>query len=795
MTLLLLIGCSKVDDHIDTVIKEKPTENSTMIPIIVQEDYDLKESVAYTIIDSTLMEFSQPSIYIPNDHESIVFFLDENLEEVLAIVGTDSSSSEIIVNAENVAIAVLDILPAMQVFKGNRKKDLLHSFKNDNLYSSLHSKIDSYLKTGESVYSTDEDYINLLNKINDWVTAQVMLELRTVEDSNKPLKRVNNSDRSDIKSYLIKDEDLLRNVEHSYIHVSLTSGSTGEEEYSFLMNPNPFILAHTELPLANFNDDCYEIKITQESDKAFEKNRDAFFLSLLNFIISELTGGSMDKLPTECVTRMMGAVSEELVRTGILNNLQLEEMPYQTPSTFNELSIGDIVSAAGAGLITAYKEPSCLKKAVSFRSVSIFILRKANLFSHLVDAGLKIAGAIEIAAYAQALLPGMRIAEVSATMQIYQGRLITGCVELNSIPESVKSTYSTGVEINPKIKMKIISSYDTIDLEGFPISWTALENNGIVNPLTSVTNSEGEATTTWKLPEVNGEYQLEAKLVDREGDHLKGSPGVFTTIVDPKYSQRLFSVVYEMSVVKLVELDIDNFSRIGTIATFDYMLNGSTCNEETSHIYFKRDNSAEIIEVNVNTGAVTTRDNGNNYGIPLILNGRFFTGVYEDGVVKLIELDKNNFSRIKTVATFDYYFGGSAFREETNEIYAKRSNSSEFIKININTGAVATYNVPGNYDAPLLFNNRLFSQVYEDGVVKLVELSMSDFSRIGTVATFHYMLSGGAFNEDTNEIYFKRQNSYEFVKININTGELTSYNIPGDFGVPLIYKVLLQSEN
>ncbi|MFN1835130.1 hypothetical protein AB2B38_007710 [Balneola sp. MJW-20] len=185
------------------------------------------------------------------------------------------------------------------------------------------------------------------------------------------------------------------------------------------------------------------------------------------------------------------------------------------------------------------------------------------------------------------------------------------------------------------------------------------------------------------------------------GDNANYNSAIFSNSTG-----RFFTIEYDGSNY-LTELDPSDFSKIKRIAAIESIGEKVAINEQTNEIIAKRDNNYGFIKINFETGEVQTFDPGDNanYSSAIFSNatGRFFTIEY-DGSSYLTELDPNDFSKIKRIATIEEIGGNIAIDEQTNEIIAKRENNYGFIKINFETGEVQTFD-PGdnaNYDSVIL---------------------------------------------------------------------------------------------
>jgi hypothetical protein len=193
--LILLMGCSKDDENIDIPTQQPLPEGARMVTIAVDESYDLKETMALSVTGSSQMTGETNKISIPDSFESATFFLKKGTEEVLAVVKTNPSSSTITVNANTVAQALMNLIPAYH----SLSEPLKDKFENDapvvKVYQDFVVTIDKLLKNGESVYSSDPEYIDQLVELDNFITATYLV----ITEENRSSSNADSESKEQVK--------------------------------------------------------------------------------------------------------------------------------------------------------------------------------------------------------------------------------------------------------------------------------------------------------------------------------------------------------------------------------------------------------------------------------------------------------------------------------------------------------------------------------------------------------------------------------------------------------------------
>ncbi len=189
-------------------------------------------------------------------------------------------------------------------------------------------------------------------------------------------------------------------------------------------------------------------------------------------------------------------------------------------------------------LLEVLKSGDCSPIANKF-VIAKFVASKANLYGNLYTAAKFAQEATFAMPYLIALTP-LRLKPLKEDLQIYEGKLVEACVKVVKGVE-LKTSYPEGEKITVKIRLDTLSQYQAWKKSGFKVLWELRPTDGELSLASSETSSDGTASVVWTLPKISNVLViLEAKLIDKERDHLIGSPLNFqvkvesNTITDPR---------------------------------------------------------------------------------------------------------------------------------------------------------------------------------------------------------------------------------------------------------------------
>jgi hypothetical protein len=196
------------------------------------------------------------------------------------------------------------------------------------------------------------------------------------------------------------------------------------------------------------------------------------------------------------------------------------------------LTAWDLVDRTGEAVWNGFETGANQKNCLNFitpQKIMLALGQQSAVALKAVQAINIARKSIEITGY---LYPFVDPIEINEIIQLYDGKLKELCVEVVK-DGNLNEEYGPGQIIYPGIKLSPQSPpYAEWIKSGFKVKWVVEAGNGSVNLPESNTDSEGKGTVAWTLPENrSGEVKLKAEILDKEGDHLTGSPIEFKTIV------------------------------------------------------------------------------------------------------------------------------------------------------------------------------------------------------------------------------------------------------------------------
>lgn len=513
---LVLLSCDPSESE-DPVIKKPQPIGSKEISLIIDSGYDFNGYKAYTIIDSASLKNPDEKLYAPKGLNSSIFFKDPISGEIVAQINIDTLNSAYTVNKETVSRSLLSLVPNYSALSSEQKNQFGKDSNSAQLFSEFALIVDSILKNGDPIYSTNDEFINKLVELNE-----LILEIYFKEYQYDARLLVGIDDFS---SWLPDNGEVtISNLRESFVSAELTSLGNSDT-YKKVLNPGEDF----KLSAMGVKDNCYKVNINQSNLEAKQKNQVALATNVISMFFDQVFGVIKGEGRNDCIGTIAGSVITD-VTTGVLD-----------VSTFGISSVLTSIASIGKNaILTGATSGSCQKYALNSAIISKALLSQLNVFSKFVSVAKNAYSVIQMTPFVISLTPlSVNISEV---MQLYDGKLIQACVE-GTNASTFKEIYDAGSKIYPIVKMVPKSEYGQWNKAGFEVEWKATSPNGTVNLPSSSSNSNGEATVEWTLPtNFSGEVQLIAEIKDEEKDHLFGSPVSFkikiaesqNSITDPR---------------------------------------------------------------------------------------------------------------------------------------------------------------------------------------------------------------------------------------------------------------------
>jgi hypothetical protein len=531
--LLLTVACDKPEgpDVNPVPGKKELPDGSRKVTIEVDKKYDLNNTKAYGIYDSLAMNATAADKYmaVKNGSGDLVVFIDNKTSKILAVATLDSVGTQLNVNAKTVTAAIHDLIPAYLSLSKSKKADFEATAQSIPEYNALVSIVDQLLTNKEGIYSTNPAYVEQLRKVNRVILAKYS------NDNDHKGERF--ASVEEMPAWLKKGEaPQVINQVYSHVDAIITPIHTGAGRPVITVPIEPRTLFYndptakdiTKLPIA---DGYYNLKLTQKTKRAEDANERELASRVVGLFMGQIFGLIKGQSVAECQAALVGSVISTITSAA-----------FNPPTSWKDGS--KLVLDIGAkAIITFGTDDKCQKVFVSGAVLTKIVADKVNVWANLINGALVAKDIAELGPWALALWPSF---EFDKDMQVYQSKVIPGCVSFQAIPGSVLKEYKGGEKARPAVEAKIISSYDQIELWDiiFNTKWTVDEGHGTVTSKDTPTNHEGKTANTWTLPTKPGVYTLKAEVKDSKQDQqLIGSPIQFTTKVGCEYDKRESEVV------------------------------------------------------------------------------------------------------------------------------------------------------------------------------------------------------------------------------------------------------------
>lgn len=305
---ILVVSCVDQQDEITQLDNVIP-EGSREVKINVAPSFDLSNTIAYGMYDTLVMNSSSGSLAVPIGAKDIVYFVDKDSKKILAAASLKSSENEIAINAETVTAALHDILPSYLRLSAEDKLKFSESATNSSEYKKLVSTVDQIMKSGESIFKANSEYVADLRAVSNYISENF-----STSKGNKVASRTTTQDLR----YWIKSGAPLRIANQSFTYVNAVfTPENGGPASSYLLNPRPITFDYSQESIREFNkpDGYYTLKLTQRMDEARAKNEYGFANNLLNMSLGENYWNMVDGDGGEgCFQGMMDYIEEDMNR-------------------------------------------------------------------------------------------------------------------------------------------------------------------------------------------------------------------------------------------------------------------------------------------------------------------------------------------------------------------------------------------------------------------------------------------------------------------------------------------------
>jgi uncharacterized protein (TIGR02145 family) len=514
-SFLSLIACNTIEPY-DPVVNKPQPEDSEQINLILDKSLDFKNYLAHTSVDSIGLVNSREKLFRPEGTSSGVIFTDKSSGEIMAFVLVDSAATEVSVNLESITTAVVTFAPMYSALTSKQKTELLQKIKSENSFIQLKSVVGEILSKKEPIFSDRPEFIDRLIDVNSFIKGTYFPGSR-LESS-----RVNLGSEKFPDFVKSTNGITVVNQVFSYIFVSFTPRSGGNPinkslDPSSLEDLSQGKVTGNELAL---KDDCYTVEINQTNNDVVQKNTLKLGSILTSSLMEAVIGiGIKGCLPSFTATTAT-KIGEYLAFSGNISGNK----------TALQMLTG-VTKVVAEELLSVLKSGDCSPIANKF-AIARFVASKANLYGNLYTAAKFAQEATYAMPYLIAVTP-LRLKPLKEDLQLYEGKLVEACVKVVKGVD-LKSEYPEGEQLIVKIRLDTLSQYATWKKSGFKVLWDLRPTDGELSLASSETSSDGTASVVWTLPKVSNVLViLEAKLRDKESDHLIGSPLNFQVKVEP----------------------------------------------------------------------------------------------------------------------------------------------------------------------------------------------------------------------------------------------------------------------
>ncbi|MFD3002634.1 hypothetical protein ACFS7Z_19845 [Pontibacter toksunensis] len=522
--LLTITSCS---DPVEPSVKPTPPQVEKVIPpgsrkvtIKVDSKYNFNNVNGYSFTDSTSIN-SDPSLIVPNNGATMLYFTDKASGNLLATVRVDSSMAEVEVNATSVSISLFELIPTYGELTPNQQREFEANAITTDAFKSLVAVVDGLLQNRSQIYSTDPKFVKSLSDLNKIIITSYLA------DSQEGGRIRQGPNPGDPATWILQDENVIDNQVHSYVDVLLISDNKSKSG-NFIMGPRPFKPGfHERKGLSNNDDGYYELRLTQNTNDAELKNGVAATEKVLSIVL----GAALDKY-----LKANGAgCREEIVnKVGIaLNGILIQAKT--TPTGADEVQEAMFDAAFGIS-----KDVLTSEKCIAGIAVTAFIARAIAFKAHWVTTTIIVlwntSDVVQVSNLIEAFLLPI---EHTVSIQLHHGAIIPG--QFTMLPAiELKEEYKAEEQVPIQVSLKELTK-GTIPFENrlLSVNWIVEEGNGKITNQTktitidertgSVDGEEWFGSALWTLPSSSGTFKASVEILDKNKKHIEGSPIVFTT--------------------------------------------------------------------------------------------------------------------------------------------------------------------------------------------------------------------------------------------------------------------------
>jgi len=507
---LMVFSCvdSQEEDFLlDAGTKAIPA-GSREVKINLDSKYDLTNTIAFSIYDTMAMNVKNRTLAVPHGASDMVMFVDKNTDKVLAVVALKANETQLNVNAETVAAALHDVIPAYATLSVGDRQRFDESAPSAPAYRSLVSTVDRLLSSKAGIYSADSELVSNIRAMNSYITSN-FAESKSGADANLRISY-------NMKDWITSGQSAeINNRSYGYVEAKFTPNrdDKGKDYYSFILNPRPVYPNQYSLTETDVPDGYYTLTLTQKSSAAKQANQMALANNLLFLTIGDSFYMLNPQGAEECANTMVNSMYAEL-----------DKLYANSPSDMNDAFLKALAISAKLTqeLLTT---STCERFVNNNRALIATIAQRAILLAAILDGPTLLNEGAGFIFLLEAIYMPFEFQE---NLMVYNGNVVPGQLRFEMVGSSYDKEYPRNAYLNPEVRAIILCYYDEIDFTKFYVDWeTRYANNGTVSDSRTYFNADGIASTRWTLPDRRTDNYLNAFVRDREGDHLMGSPMCF----------------------------------------------------------------------------------------------------------------------------------------------------------------------------------------------------------------------------------------------------------------------------
>lgn len=536
MLLVAFWSCKDTDDNQSIIptpeVRTPPNEQAQLLSVKVYSPLTFNNSRVYTPIDSLDSSRLQEGMFFTKDQPAYVIILDQATGEILAYVKKDSLSNEVTINARNVALAMLESVPALSALSAANLPEALQSLRQSREFGEFEQFIGGRLASRTPIYRESETFVNLLLAMNRHINEnffEIPVWINEAETS-----------RIDYSAWLKAESGgIMINNEYSFVEVSFTASNFSAKE---ILEPRGMIgtlFTPTVTPIAGLGllDGCYTVRFTQETDDVYAKNLQKAIEKLILMAAGEL----FSNLNTDCKKDLIIQLYNDLIPfVNQVTSGQITDLEQAVEWIFTNFF--DILSNL---VKDGLSSEACLNILNIDNALGALIIEQLKTANAIVKAGNSLYDLAQVAPFIIACYPEFQI-DFSMDAEIYFSALYPACLSVDHLDPFIRFETESGGTVSPGVLILERSRFDNWNPARFAISWIVEEGNGTISQTNTQTDSEAQSRIEWSFPEeFEGVARLVAEVKNKEGNHLYGSPLEFlaevespNVFIDPRDDRR-----------------------------------------------------------------------------------------------------------------------------------------------------------------------------------------------------------------------------------------------------------------